>query len=73
MKEIKLIEVLKVKFEKKKQGNKIKNKTAYFNSNPFTITNENDIEQLNSWRTVSEYCQNTKQLRVYHSSHCCKN
>ena len=39
MKEIKLIEVLKVKFEKKKQGNKIKNKTAYFNSKPFTITN----------------------------------
>ena len=50
MKDIKLIEVLKVKFEKKKQGNKIKNKTAYFNSKPFTITNEfqNDIEQLNS-------------------------
>lgn len=41
--------------KKKKQGNKIKNETAYFNSKPFTIRNE--IEQLNSWRTVSGNCQ----------------
>ena len=57
---LKIVETLKVTFEKTTSKDETTIKTAYFNSNSFTITNENELHeelQLSKQQIINKIAQ----------------